>query len=120
MTLLGSYALNDILMGNIAQFQQMYTKYNVLVAMAALDGHDHFFIGIKYAGGENITYSINSFKVADKTLPHSKWNISDSKINAYQSEDKKDLIVQLPSALTSQSNNQANIKYTLYVVSRQD
>lgn len=120
LTLLGSYTLNDIILGNIAQYQQIYNKYNVLASLAALDGRDHFFIGIKYTGLENITYSINTYKISEKALPHTKWNISNGLINASQSVDKKHLIVQLPPASTNLSTNGTLLNYTVYVISRQN
>lgn len=98
----------------------MFSKYNVMAGLAELAGKDHYYVGIKYTGGENVAYSINTFKITDKNLPQSRWSIGDSKINAFLSEDKRHLIVQLPLAVTNQTLNQSSTNYTIYVINRQN
>ena len=72
-------------MGNIAQFDKTVNKYSVQASLVALNTSDHYFIGLKHQGTDNLNYSMTTYVSNSSILPHSRWSISSPKLTCTQS-----------------------------------
>lgn len=112
LTLLGSKSMYDIILGNIAEFEQTFKNYSTQAALTYLNDSNNYFVGIK-SQTDSIDYSIKMYQINGTTLPQSRWKLIGSQISVIQSENNEDLIITLPQVASTQSNStvKPDLKY---------
>lgn len=121
LTLLGSKSMVDIVLGNIAEFEQTFKNYSTQAALTYLNESNNYFIGIK-SQADNIFYSIKMYQINGTSLPQSRWKLIGSQISVIQSENNEELIITLPQVASTQSNStlKPSLIYEIYVLDKEN